>query len=73
MSDFILKTESFEPITESKSSVKVWRNSKGLIQFEVKVYNDDAIKAANLAVNIEERLQKHYGQCCGGFEFGNKK
>jgi hypothetical protein len=58
--------------TKSISSVEIKTDSKGHVQWRVKVYNDDAITASNIAVRIEDQLRKKYGNN-SEFTYGEAK
>lgn len=43
-----------------QSSVKIEVNSKGRVQFEVKVYGKNAEQAANEAIIVYDELTRHF-------------
>lgn len=61
MSLIVKRDETPEVTTESKSSVELITNSKGITTYKVKVYADDSAIAANEAVEIMDQLKKKYG------------
>ena len=56
-----VKNEPSTVNTESRSSIEITTNSRGITTYKVKVYNDDPVIAANLAVQITEQLKKKFG------------
>ena len=57
----LVKSEQSTVNTESRSSIEITTNSRGITTYKVKVYDDDAVAAANLAVKITEQLKKKFG------------
>ena len=57
----VVKNDQSTVNTESRSSIEITTNSKGITTYKVKVYDDDAVAAANLAVKITEQLRKKFG------------
>lgn len=47
-------------LAESLSSVKLSRNAKGGIQYEIKVYHADPQKAFDQAVELQNRAENQY-------------
>ena len=49
-----------EIINRQESSIEIGRNSKGQITFSVKVYDTDAGKSSNKAIELTDGLIKKY-------------
>ena len=49
-----------EIMNRSESSVEITRNAKGIIQFSVKIYNDNIEEAMSKVIKTTDELIKKY-------------
>jgi len=57
-------------LSESRSSVKMIISTKGIVTFEVKIYDDNPVVAKEKAVQIFEELREKYREAENGLHTG---